>query len=243
METKMDDLSTLWVYLSASPIMSIMVTLAAFLVATRINRLAGGSAFLHPVIVAIALIVAFLTLIDMNYQQYFEGAQFIHFLLGPATVALAVPLYDHLERVKQMFWPLIIACVSGIITAAVSTIAIVVGMGGSRETVLSLTPKSVTSPIAMGIAEKIGGYPSLTAGLVLVTGAIGCVLGPLMFKALKINDHSVQGFTMGLAAHGFGTAQSFTVSSVAGAFAGLAMGLTGMLSAFILPLVVRFLGV
>ena len=243
METKMDDLSTLWVYLSASPIMSIMVTLAAFLVATRINRLASGSAFLHPVIVAIALIVAFLTLIDMNYQQYFEGAQFIHFLLGPATVALAVPLYDHLERVKQMFWPLIIACISGIITAALSTIAIVSGMGGSRETVLSLTPKSVTSPIAMGIAEKIGGYPSLTAGLVLVTGAIGCVLGPLMFKALKINDHSVQGFTMGLAAHGFGTAQSFTVSSVAGAFAGLAMGLTGMLSAFILPLVVRFLGV
>jgi len=239
----MDDLSTIWVYLSASPIMSIMVTLAAFLIASQINRLAGGSAFLHPVIVAIALIVAFLTLIDMNYQQYFEGAQFIHFLLGPATVALAVPLYDHLERVKQMFWPLIIACVSGIITAAVSTIAIVVGMGGSRETVLSLTPKSVTSPIAMGIAEKIGGYPSLTAGLVLVTGAIGCVLGPLMFKALKINDHSVQGFTMGLAAHGFGTAQSFTVSSVAGAFAGLAMGLTGMLSAFILPLVVRFLGV
>ena len=239
----MDDLSTLWVYLSASPIMSIMVTLAAFLVASQINRLAGGSAFLHPVIVAIAIIVAFLTLIDMNYQQYFEGAQFIHFLLGPATVALAVPLYDHLERVKQMFWPLIIACISGIITAAVSTIAIVVGMGGSRETVLSLTPKSVTSPIAMGIAEKIGGYPSLTAGLVLVTGAIGCVIGPLLFKALKINDHSVQGFTMGLAAHGFGTAQSFTVSSVAGAFAGLAMGLTGMLSAFILPLVVRFLGV
>ncbi len=238
----MDDLSTLWVYLSASPIMSIMVTLAAFLVASQINRLAGGSAFLHPVIVAIAIIVAFLTLIDMNYQQYFEGAQFIHFLLGPATVALAVPLYDHLERVKQMFWPLIIACISGIITAAVSTIAIVVGMGGSRETVLSLTPKSVTSPIAMGIAEKIGGYPSLTAGLVLVTGAIGCVIGPLLFKALKINDHSVQGFTMGLAAHGFGTAQSFTVSSVAGAFAGLAMGLTGMLSAFILPLVVRLLG-
>ncbi len=239
----MDELSTLWVYLSASPIMSIMATLAAFLIASQINRLAGGSAFLHPVIVAIALIVGFLTLIDMNYEQYFEGAQFIHFLLGPATVALAVPLYDHLERVKQMFWPLIIACVSGIITAAVSTIAIVVGMGGSRETVLSLTPKSVTSPIAMGIAEKIGGYPSLTAGLVLVTGAIGCVLGPLLFKALKIRDHSVQGFTMGLAAHGFGTAQSFTVSSVAGAFAGLAMGLTGMLSAFILPLVVRFLGV
>ena len=239
----MSDLSTLWVYLSASPIMSIAVTLAAFLIASKINRLAGGSAFLHPVIVAIALIVAFLMLIGMSYQQYFEGAQFIHFLLGPATVALAVPLYDHLERVKQMFWPLIIACVSGILTAALSTIALVIGMGGSRETVLSLTPKSVTSPIAMGIAEKIGGYPSLTAGLVLVTGAIGCVIGPLLFKALNIKDHSVQGFTMGLAAHGFGTAQSFAVSSVAGAFAGLAMGLTGMLSAFILPLVVRFLGV
>lgn len=239
----MTELTTLWVYLSASPVLSIMVTIAGFLVASRINKLAGGSAFFHPVIVAIALIVAFLTFIGTSYQQYFEGAQFIHFLLGPATVALAVPLYDHLERVKQMFWPLMVACISGILTAALSTIAIVMAMGGSRETVLSLTPKSVTSPIAMGIAEKIGGYPSLTAGLVLVTGAIGCVIGPILFKALKIDDHSVQGFTMGLAAHGFGTAQSFTVSSLAGAFAGLAMGLTGMLSAFILPLLVRFLGI
>lgn len=239
----MGELDSLWVYLSASPLLSIMVTIIGFLISSHINRMAGGSAFLHPVIVAIALIVAFLTLVGTSYEQYFEGAQFIHFLLGPATVALAIPLFDHLERVKQMFWPLIIACISGIFTAALSTISIVIAMGGRRETVLSLTPKSVTSPIAMGIAEKIGGYPSLTAGLVLVTGAIGCVIGPIMFRWLKIEDHSVQGFTMGLAAHGFGTAQSFTVSSIAGAFAGLAMGLTGMLSAFILPLLVRFLGV
>lgn len=239
----MNDFNALWVYLSASPILSIVVTIMGFLIATRINRLAKGSAFFHPVIVAIALIVLFLTLAGTTYEQYFEGAQFIHFLLGPATVALAVPLFDHLERVKQMFLPLMVACISGILAAAVSTIAIVIAMGGSRETVLSLTPKSVTSPIAMGIAEKIGGYPSLTAGLVLVTGAIGCVLGPMIFRMLKIEDHSVQGFTMGLAAHGFGTAQCFTISSVAGAFAGLAMGLTGMLSAFILPLLVKLAGI
>lgn len=239
----MSELGFLWVYLSASPILSIIVTVMGFLVACRINRLARGSAFVHPVLVAIALIVVFLTLADMSYEQYFEGAQFIHFLLGPATVALAIPLFDHLDRVKQMFWPLIVACVSGIITAAISTIAIVMAMGGSRETMLSLTPKSVTSPIAMGISEKIGGYPSLTAGLVLLTGAIGCVIGPSLFRLLKTTDHSVQGFTMGLAAHGIGAAQSFTISSVAGAFAGLAMGLTGMLSAFILPLLVQLLSI
>jgi len=239
----MNDIANIWVYLSASPILSIVITITGFLIATRINRLAGGSAFLHPVIVAIALIVTFLTLVGTSYEQYFEGAQFIHFLLGPATVALAVPLFDHLERVRQMFWPIIIACFSGILTAALSTIGIVLLMGGSRETVLSLTPKSVTSPIAMGIAEKIGGFPSLTAGLVLVTGAIGCVIGPVLFRLLRIRDHSVQGFTMGLAAHGFGTAQCFTISSVAGAFAGLAMGMTGMVSAFVLPVLVKVLGI
>ncbi|MBB1485980.1 LrgB family protein [Oceanospirillum sediminis] len=239
----MNDIVNIWVYLSASPILSIVITITGFLIATRINRLAGGSAFLHPVIVAIALIVAFLTLVETSYEQYFEGAQFIHFLLGPATVALAVPLFDHLDRVRLMFWPIIIACFSGILTAALSTIGIVLLMGGSRETVLSLTPKSVTSPIAMGIAEKIGGFPSLTAGLVLVTGAIGCVIGPVLFRLLRIRDHSVQGFTMGLAAHGFGTAQCFTISSVAGAFAGLAMGMTGMVSAFVLPVLVKVLGI
>lgn len=229
----------LWVYLTASKLLYLLLTLVAFMLAQWINRRAGGTPFLHPVLVAIALLVGYLLLTDTSYQVYFEGAQFIHFLLGPAIVALAVPLYDHRKRIQREFIPLMGACVAGILTAVLSTMALVKLLGGREDTLMSLAPKSVTSPIAMGIAEQIGGYPALAAGIVLITGAIGCVLGPPIFRLLKIEDHAVQGFAMGLAAHGFGTAQSFSISNLAGAFAGLAMGVAGLLSAFLIPLLVH----
>jgi len=232
-------LTELWVYLAASKLLYLLLTLVAFMLAQWLNRRAGGTPFLHPVLVAIALLVSYLLLTSTPYNVYFEGAQFIHFLLGPAIVALAVPLYDHRKRIKQEFIPLMVACLAGILTAVLSTMALVKLLGGREDTLMSLAPKSVTSPIAMGIAEQIGGYPALAAGIVLITGAIGCVLGPPIFRLLKIQDHAVQGFAMGLAAHGFGTAQSFSLSNLAGAFAGLAMGVTGLLSAFLIPLLVR----
>ncbi|WP_227369617.1 LrgB family protein [Halomonas sp. M20] len=233
----------LWVYLSGNPLLSLLVTLIAFILATRINRLLGGSPFAHPVLVAIALLIAFLLITGIDYGTYFQGAQFIHFLLGPATVALAIPLFDHRERVRRMLLPILVACVTGIGVAVASTLGIGLLLGAQRETLLSLAPRSVTSPIAMGIAEQIGGIPSLAAGLVLLTGSIGCALGPLIFRWLNVKDPSVQGFTMGLSAHGFGTAQSFaSLGAMAGAFAGLAMGLTGMLTAFLLPLITALFG-
>jgi len=234
-----DVLTELWVYLTASKVLYLLLTLVAFMLAQWINRRAGGTPFCHPELVAIALLVSYLLLTDTSYSVYLEGAQFIHFLLGPAIVALAVPLYDHRERIKREFIPLMLACLAGIMTAVLSTMALVKLLGGREDTLMSLAPKSVTSPIAMGIAEQIGGYPALAAGIVLITGAIGCVLGPPIFRLLRIKDHAVQGFAMGLAAHGFGTAQSFTMSNLAGAFAGLAMGVTGLLSAFLIPLLVR----
>lgn len=233
----------LWVYLSGNPLLSLLATLVAFLLATQVNRLAKRSPFAHPVLVAIALLIGFLLLTGIDYNVYFEGAQFIHFLLGPATVALAIPLFDHRERVRRMLVPILLSCIAGIVTAVTSTLGIGLLLGAQRETLLSLAPRSVTSPIAMGIAEQIGGIPSLAAGLVLLTGSVGCALGPWLFRWLKIEDHSVQGFTMGLAAHGFGTAQCFaSLGAMAGAFAGLAMGLTGMLTAFLLPLITALFG-
>ncbi len=236
-------LDELWVYLSGNPLLSLLATLVAFTLATRVNRLAKGSPFAHPVIVSIVLLIGFLLLAGIDYATYFEGAQFIHFLLGPATVALAIPLFDHRERVRRMLVPIVLACLTGIVTAVSSTLAIGLLLGARPETLLSLAPRSVTSPIAMGIAEQIGGIPSLAAGLVLLTGSVGCALGPWLFRRLGIEDPSVQGFTMGLAAHGFGTAQSFaSLGAMAGAFAGLAMGLAGMVTAFLLPLIVSLFG-
>ncbi|MHC9037065.1 LrgB family protein, partial [Cobetia marina] len=191
-------LDALWVYLSASPLLHLLLTLAAFLLATVINRLARGASLAHPVLVSIALIIGFLWLTDTDYATYFEGAQFIHFLLGPATVALAVPLFDHLDRVKQMLWPLLTACCVGITTAVTTTLGLALVLGAHTPVALSLAPKLVTSPIAMGIAEKLGGIPSLTAGLVLLTGTLGCVIGPLMLRLSGARDDTVKGFTMGL---------------------------------------------
>lgn len=232
-----------WVFFKAKPLFWLIVTLIVFMLAVQLNKRAGGTPLLHPVLVALSTIIVFLMLTDTRYETYFEGAQFIHFLLGPATVALAVPLYDHFERVKAMWLPLLVACVTGAVTAIVTVLLVGMFFQLPADALLSLAPKSVTSPIAIGIADKIGGHPSLAAGLVLITGAMGCLLAPWLFKLLSVKDDALKGFAMGLAAHGFGTASAFEISAMAGAFAGLAMGMTGLLTAFILPFVVHIMGV
>ncbi|SFG63333.1 LrgB family protein [Neptunomonas qingdaonensis] len=231
-----------WVYFAAKPLFWLIVTLAVFMFATALNKRSGGTPLLHPVLVAMAIIITFLLLTKTSYETYFEGAQFIHFLLGPATVALAVPLFDHFERIKTMWLVLLVACVTGAVSAIVSVLLVGLLFDLPTGVLLSLAPKSVTSPIAIGIVEKIGGFPSLAAGLVLITGAMGCLLSPLIFKLLGVKDDAVKGFSLGLSAHGFGTAYAFEVSAVAGAFAGLAMGMTGLLTAFLLPVVISLMG-
>ncbi|MDO6562864.1 LrgB family protein [Amphritea sp. 1_MG-2023] len=227
-----------WTFFSAKPLLWLIVTIVTFIVASWLNRRVGGTPLLHPVLVSLTLIILFLLLTGTPYETYFEGAQFIHFLLGPATVALAVPLFDHLERVKKMLLPLLLACMAGAVTAAASAILVAQALDASLETLLSIAPKSVTSAIAIGIAEKLGGYPSLASGLVLITGAIGCVLAPPIYRILNVTDEAVKGFTLGVSAHGMGTAYAFEYGLMAGAFGGLAMGMTGAFTAFMLPLLI-----
>jgi predicted murein hydrolase (TIGR00659 family) len=236
------EITNFWVYFAARPLFWIVITLMAFLLATALNGKAKGSALLHPVLVAMVLIIGLLQLSGTDYDTYFEGAQFIHFLLGPATVALAVPLFDHRERIRRLLVPLIVACISGSLTAVVSTLLIGQLLGAGDALLLSLAPKSVTSPIAIGIADQIGGYPSLAAGLALMTGVMGCLLAPLVFKMLKTRSETAIGFALGLSAHGFGTAYAMQRSTLTGAFAGLAMGLTGVLSSLLIPVVVKLMG-
>ncbi len=159
----------------------------------------------------------------------------MHFLLGPATVALAIPLYDQRARLTRLWLPLTLGLVAGVITAIASALGIAWALGASRETLLSLAPKSVTTPIAMGISEKIGGLPSLTAVFVILTGMIGAIIARPLLNALRIDSHPARGFAVGVAAHGIGTARAFQVSEQMGAFAGLAMGLTALMTAFIAP--------
>ncbi len=232
----------IWVYLSTTPLLGLTITLLVYQGAYWIYRRANFNPLLNPVALAVATLVLLLTLTGTPYQTYFDGAQFVHFLLGPATVALAIPLYAQLDKLKRLLVPLLAALVAGALTAIVSAVGIAWLLGASRTTLISLAPKSVTTPIAMGITEKMGGLPSLTAVLVVATGIIGAVTAKYVLDFLRVRDHSVRGFAVGVAAHGIGTARAFQVSEEAGAFAGLAMGMNGLATALLFPLLIWLFG-
>lgn len=236
------DLSDIWVYLSASPLLGLTMTLVAYLLAFQIYQRSGGSPLLNPVLVAVVMIILVLLVSGIPYQDYFDGAQFVHFLLGPATVALAVPLFQQLRRLRQLWLPVAVSIVVGVVFAAGSSIGLAWLLGASTQTQLSLAPKSATAPVAMGISDTIGGLPSLTAVLVVVTGIVGAVLGTRLFDLFRIRDDSVRGIAMGVAAHGIGTARAFQVSNPMGAFSGLAMALSALATALIVPWLVDLIG-
>jgi predicted murein hydrolase (TIGR00659 family) len=235
-------LSELWVYLAASPLLGLTLTLLAYQAALLVFDRSGGHPLANPVLLAVAALVLLLSATSTPYETYFAGAQFVHFLLGPATVALAVPLYQQLRRVRALLLPIGAGLAAGSLTAIVSAVAVGRWSGASLPTQLSLAPKSVTTPIAMGIAERIGGIPSLTAVLVIATGILGAVGARRLFEALKVQDPAVRGFAMGVASHGIGTARAFQEDEQCGAFAALAMGMNGALTALILPAVAAWLG-
>lgn len=232
----------IWVYLAPSPLLGLTLTLVAYLGASWLYRRANRHPLLNPVLIAIAALVALLAATGTSYQTYFDGAKFVHFLLGPATVALAVPLYAHLRKVYGLLIPLLVSLLVGSSIAALTALGAGWVLGASRPVLYSLAPKSATSPVAMGIAEQIGGIPSLTAVLVILTGISGAVMAPWLLRVLKIGDDAVGGFAIGLAAHGIGTARAFQVSEMAGAFSGLAMGLNALATAVLVPILVRLVG-
>jgi predicted murein hydrolase (TIGR00659 family) len=230
-----------WVYLQARPLLWLVLTLGAYSLAFALFRLGRGNPLLNPVAIAVALIVASLAVTGTSYQTYFEGAQFVHFLLGPATVALTLPLWRNLATVRRMLLPMAAALLAGCVTAILSAVAMAWALGASSATIASLAPKSVTTPIAMAVSERLGGLPSLTAALVILTGIIGAMTVTPVLNVLKITDWRARGFAAGLAAHGIGTARAFQVNEMAGTFAGIAMGLNGLVTALLAPLLLGWL--
>ncbi|OMG53841.1 hypothetical protein BJN45_10510 [Azonexus hydrophilus] len=225
----------IWVYLSASPLLGLTITLLAYQAAHALYLRSGQHPLANPVLIAVAILAGLLGLTGTSYETYFDGAQFVHFLLGPATVALAVPLYTQFRRVRSMLLPISAGLLAGSTTAIVSAVLIARLFDASTATQASLAPKSVTTPIAMGIAERIGGLPSLTAVLVIFTGVLGAIIGGKVFTLIRIDDPAIRGFSLGVASHGIGTARAFQINEQMGAFAALAMGLNGLLTALLLP--------
>lgn len=232
----MTEVWQLWTYLSEGPLVWLTLTLAAYLAADRLSQLAGRAPLANPVLLAVIMLAVTLWVTATPYETYFEGAQFVHFLLGPATVALAVPLHANLSRVRKALLPMLAALLAGSVTA----IAVALGIGHALrlelEPLLSLAPKSATAPVAMGVSERIGGAPALTAVLVILTGVIGAIVATPLLNLLRIRDWRARGFALGVAAHGIGTARAFQVNQTAGAFSGIGMGLNAILTAILAPL-------
>ena len=235
----MADITEVWVYLSASPLLFLTLTLAAFQAGSWFYDRSEQKPFLNPVLTAVIAVVGLLTLSGTSYETYFEGAQFVHFLLGPATVALAIPLYRQFDRVRRSALALVTSLLCGSLTAIGTAAGLGWLLGASRETLLSLAPKSVTAPVAMGITEQLGGLPSLTAVLVILTGILGAVLGPPLLSLIGVKDWRARGMALGTASHGIGTARALQTGELAGAFSGLAMGLNALATAILLPILWR----
>ena len=231
----------LWVYLQATPLFWLTATLGAYLIADRIALAARRHPVVNPVAIAIALVGTLLALTGTGYQTYFNGAQFVHFLLGPATVALAVPLYRNLELVKRNLLPMLAALIVGALVAIVSALIVARALGAPRAVLVSLAPKSVTAGVAMAVSETLGGAPPLTAVLVIATGILGAIMVTPLMNALKIRDYAARGFAVGLASHGIGTARAFAVDPIAGVFAGIAMGLNAVVTPAIIPALLPWL--
>ncbi len=237
-----DQVASLWVYLSASPLLHLTLTVCFFVGARWLYRKTGKHAWMNPVLLSVLALVFILKLTDTPYNVYFEGAQFVHFMLGPATVALAIPLYRQWACLKRHPLALSISLVIGSITAAGSAVVIAKLGGVSQQALISIAPKSVTTPVAMGISETLGGLPSLTAAMVILTGIVGASLGPWVLDKLAINNPMAKGLAMGTASHGIGTGRAIYMGDVAAAFSGLAMGLNGLATTILLPLVWSWFG-
>ena len=231
----------MWTDLVATPLFGITLTLVVYLLAQQIYKRVN-SVWANPVLVSIVTIILLLKAAGVEYRDYAHGGDILLFLLGPSVVALAVPLYQRREEIWQRKRPILIGIFAGSLASILSACGLAWILRGSQEVILSLAPKSVTTPIAISIVEKIGGIAPLTAAIVVLTGCLGAVCGPEFCRRIGVTSPVATGLAVGTAAHGIGTARMFEVDRLAGAVAGLAIGLNGLITTFLLSFLMAFIG-
>jgi putative effector of murein hydrolase len=230
----------LWTPLSTTPLLWLAITLFGYVMGRAAQHFCGGSAFASPVLIAIALVAIILLATDTSYETYFTGAQFINFLLGPATIALAVPLARNLGQVHRDLHGIGLALLAGSLTSIVSGVGIVWLLGGSRTVALSMAPRAVTTPIAMAVSHQIGGMPALTAAFAILGGIIAAIAGQQMLQRLRISDWRAHGLAAGVSGSGVAAAQIASRNELGATFAALGIALNGLLTALLLPVLMLF---
>ncbi|WP_420342554.1 LrgB family protein [Paenirhodobacter sp.] len=235
----MTDAFQIWSYLASQPLLWLCATLFAYWIGDALFVKSGRNPLVNAVVIAVALLAALLELTGTSYEKYFAGAQFVHFMLGPATVCLAIPLQANMMAIRRALLPIAAALVAGSVAAIGSALGIAWLLGADHTLLATLAPKSATAPVAIGISEGLGGQPTLTAVLVILTGMIGAIFVTPMLNLIGVRDWRARGLATGVAAHGIGTARAFQVHDTAGVFASIGMGLNAVLTAFLAPLVMR----
>lgn len=223
-----------------SPLFSVTITITLFYFSSEFYK-RYPIIILNPFIVSIGAIIIFLKLNQIDYHTYNEGGKMLSFFLGPSVVALGIPLYTQFDEIRKRSKALLLSIIPGALTGIITASLTVKLMGGSEELVASFAPKSVTTPIAMGISENIGGIPSLTAALVVFTGVTGAVAGPAFLRLIGIKSKTAFGLAMGSAAHGIGTARAIEEGELEGAVSGLAICLNGVATAALTPIILKLI--
>lgn len=228
-----------WQAVVEHPLFGVGVTLGAYQLAMAAYERTRW-VFLQPVLVSMLAVIGILLACGLSFAQYKDSVQALTLFLGPATVALAVPLFLNLRRIRELFWPVVITLVVGGIFATALGIGLAWAFGADQMILMSMAPKSVTSPIAMLVAEEIGGIAALAAVFVMLTGIIGAIAGPSLLKRVGVRHPAAMGLALGMTAHAVGTSRALQESEECGAFAALGMSLMGVFTAVFLPLVILF---
>ena len=237
----MTEVVQLWVYLASTPLFGLTATLVVYVIASALYDRSGRAPWANPVLWSVLALGALLVFTRTPYPSYFAGAQFVHVLLGPAVVALAWPLWQRRAELRRRGAALVVAALVGGAVAGGSGVALAWALGLPDEVLRSLASKSVTAPVAMGIAERIGGVPALAAVFAVVTGLVGALSGKYIFNALGVEAWAARGFALGTTSHGIGAARAIQVHPDAGAYAGIALGLQVLLASLLMPLIFRWL--
>jgi predicted murein hydrolase (TIGR00659 family) len=229
-----------WDWLTASPLFGLTITLAAYAIGRWAHR-RTGNALLQPVLVAVVLVGAILEIADVPYRDYLVGGSYVGFWLGPATVALALPLHQEWHLVRRTALPVLTGIAAGAVVSICAAVLVTRFAGGGHILQLTMAPKAATTPVSIAVSEQVGGIPALTAVLTITAGIIGAVAGPWVLDRLRIRDPRARGIALGAASHGIGTSRALVESRIEGAFSGLSMALTALATSVLVPLLLLVL--
>ncbi|MGZ6752997.1 MAG: LrgB family protein [Nocardioides sp.] len=234
-------MSGTWDWLTHAPLTFVVLTLVAYRVGREVRDRTGGHALAQPVLVAIALVGTVLTVLGIDYGTYRDGTALISFVLGPATVALAVPLHRQAARLRGFLVPMLVAIPLGAVVSVTSAVLLVRALGGGDLLARTMAPKAATTPVSIALSTTAGGLPSLTAVLTILAGILGAVAGPAVLTLLRVRDRRARGLALGAVSHGIGTARALAEDEVEGAFAGLSMGLSALATSVAVPFLLAVL--